>query len=176
MASSRIKWVTVSQNENYEVNSLAQVRNKKTGHVLKYDKKITGGGYYNCSLGRRGCAMVHTLVCTAFHGHPPSKRHQVNHKDGNKLNNRAENLEWVTPKQNMQHALKSGRLEEHRENMSRRSTGEGNPKAKLTERDVLRIKDLIVIGWNRSRIAELYLVSNSTVGSIELRKTWKHLK
>lgn len=57
--------------------------------------------------GRRSMPMVHRLVAVAFienkHGYP-----EVNHKDGNKLNNGAENLEWVTRSMNMKHAWDIG--------------------------------------------------------------------
>ena len=48
---------------------------------------------------------VHNLICTAFHGPKPSKSHVVNHIDFNKSNNKPENLEWVTQRENVKHAL-----------------------------------------------------------------------
>jgi hypothetical protein len=53
---------------------------------------------------------VHCLVCLTFHGKPPNngKRYEVNHKDGNKHNNHADNLEWSTRSENTLHALQSG--------------------------------------------------------------------
>ena len=51
---------------------------------------------------------VHMLVCAAYHGPRPSDGHQCNHKDGDKLNNHPDNLEWVTQAENMQHAWSIG--------------------------------------------------------------------
>jgi hypothetical protein len=53
------------------------------------------------------------LVAKAFFGLPTTDRPQVNHKDGNKQNNRPENLEWVSPSENMRHAHDSGLWRRH---------------------------------------------------------------
>lgn len=51
--------------------------------------------------GKQKWIGVHRLVCCAFHGAPPSPNHQPDHINGNKSDNRPENLEWVTPKENV---------------------------------------------------------------------------
>jgi len=55
--------------------------------------------------GKRKLAYVHTLVCLAFNGLPPTDKHEVNHIDYDKTNNHKDNLEWVTRSENVQHSV-----------------------------------------------------------------------
>lgn len=68
--------------------------------------------YQRVTLQKDGVRTVHTvhsLVATAFLG-PPKEGMEVNHIDSNPFNNRLENLEWVTHRENIEHALSQGRL------------------------------------------------------------------
>lgn len=65
-------------------------------------------GYLSVSVGRPPTtATVHSLVALAFHGERPEGL-EINHKDGNKLNCRPDNLEYVTSTENNHHALNTG--------------------------------------------------------------------
>lgn len=76
------------------------------GTVLKTIATRVGWNYRWVKIRRAGkqhTTFIHRMVAKAFVPNPDNKP-QVNHKNGNKLDNRAENLEWVTPSENKQHA------------------------------------------------------------------------
>ena len=88
----------------YEVSNLGRVRNERTGQVLRLRK--VSHGYRKVTLfykGQQKHCYVHNLVATAFvEGWREGL--EVNHKNGVKTDNRAENLEWVTSSENHRHA------------------------------------------------------------------------
>lgn len=65
---------------------------------------VERNGYVRVCFGGRKL-LVHRLVCEAFHGAPPFIGAQVNHKNGVKSDNRADNLEWVTASENQRHRI-----------------------------------------------------------------------
>ena len=73
------------------------------------------GGYLIVHLGQSSVRMIHTLVAKAFIPNPEGKRY-VNHIDGNKHNNNVTNLEWVTSKENVNHAINTGLRNPHENN------------------------------------------------------------
>lgn len=72
-------------------------------------------GYLLIHLGENKIKMIHTLVAEAFIPNPENKKY-VNHIDGNKQNNHVSNLEWVTSKENMNHAIRTGLRNPHKNN------------------------------------------------------------
>jgi len=98
--------------DKYQVDELGNVYNKKRGNVLK--PQLKGGKYLSVGVRHnekgRHSQYVHRLVCLAFNGLPPSDRHEVDHKDFNRLNNASSNLEWVTPEENRKRQKDAGYL------------------------------------------------------------------
>lgn len=82
------------------------------GHNIKLSKNIKTG-YLECNLCKDGLThtkAVHRLVAETFIPNPDNKP-QVNHKDGNKLNNNVDNLEWCTAAENVRHAIDNNLLQ-----------------------------------------------------------------
>jgi len=109
-------YVTVSLDDaklysnNYYIFSNGKIYSKKSHMFLNPHEHITG--YYTVNINNKN-HMVHRLVAQHFIPNPDNKR-LVNHKDGNKLNNNVENLEWVTHKENTQHASDTGLIGHHK--------------------------------------------------------------
>jgi hypothetical protein len=86
--------------ELYEVSEEGQVRNRKTGLVLK-PSVCKRKGYYRVSHHKYKKMAVHRLVALCFLPRVIIDKHQVHHINGNTGDNRAENLMWVSNQQNI---------------------------------------------------------------------------
>ena len=98
-------WKDIEGTTNYEISSNGNVRNKTTKKILKGRKSKSG--YLQVSIKFDGeekfkNKYIHRLVAEAFIENKYNKK-EVNHKDGNKLNNNLDNLEWVTSSENQKH-------------------------------------------------------------------------
>ncbi|MBL0182493.1 MAG: HNH endonuclease [Chitinophagaceae bacterium] len=109
------EWVPIKNYENYyEINSVGEVRSlHKPTYGYKMEQRLDRAGYYTVRLNKPGrkssTQYVHRLLGFAFIENPDNKC-CINHIDGNKLNNSINNLEWVTPSENMLHAYNTGLL------------------------------------------------------------------
>lgn len=93
--------------EHYAVSDLGNVRNLDTGSILTGDTNTMGYKRVILYYGKKCRFFVHRLVALHFcDGYAPDL--VVNHIDGNKQNNRADNLEWVTRSANDRHAVRMG--------------------------------------------------------------------
>lgn len=147
--------------DDYEITRDGQVINKTNGHVLK--PQPNGKGYLRVSISKQ-LQFVHRLVAEKYVPNP-NNLPQVNHIDGNKLNNSADNLEWVSNQDNRTHAVKN----------KLHTQGSDCSWSKLTEEDVKYIrehaKEKIQREW-----AEEYGVSRSTISDILNYRTWKNIE
>ena len=138
------------------------------------------GKHMSGTLSRKGylCVSVYTsnyrsvtlkphrMVAELFVSNDdPINKTQVNHIDGNKTNNKVENLEWVTPKQNSRHAV----------DVLGKGIGETHSKATLTDKEVIEICDLLVKGYRNDEISEMKGVKVYIIKQIRRKTTWKHL-
>lgn len=109
------QYMMVSNLGNIQLTERIVFRKTKTGNIfpIKWGARNcslykTKGSrcltdYYKIQVGRKGKYWVHRLVAETFIPNPNNKKY-VNHIDGNGLNNNIKNLEWVTPKENVEHA------------------------------------------------------------------------
>lgn len=148
------------------VSDCGTVKSLKTGKEFK--QSINEFGYKNVSVptGEKGKTYkrkVHRLVAQTFIPNPENKR-EVNHIDGNKLNNHVSNLEWVTSKENKTHAWDNGLYT---------SIGENHHDALHTEDFIREICKLIEDGWRNKDIAETLGLHKDFVADIRTGRRWK---
>lgn len=89
-------WKVIEEEPKYEVSNFGNIRNSKTKRLRKLE--MNEKGYLRVKLNKQ--YRVHRLVATAFIDNPENKP-EVDHIDGDKRNNRVDNLRWVTGKENM---------------------------------------------------------------------------
>jgi len=151
----------------YYVTTLGRVWSSKSDRFLR--PSVSSNGYLVVSLshvGRRQSFTVHGLVVRAFLGpKPPSM--EVNHRDGNRINNRLDNLEYVTRRYNIRHAFA---LQLYRRD------GVHNARARLTPDQVIEIRQCWASGgWTHAELARSYGVNRKTIGDIIHSRTWRCL-
>lgn len=106
------KWKVIESHPNYEVSTMGQVRNLKTGKLLTpYDD---GSGYLRVKLDGKNCRLHILVAVTHVSNLDPNIKKVVNHKKGKKHDCRASQLEWVTQSENIRHAWETGLCKRNR--------------------------------------------------------------
>ena len=126
-------------------------------------------GYRAVSLGRKHQRTVHSLVATAFIG-PCPEGFEVNHKDGDKTNNRVDNLEYMTHGDNQKHAIATGLAPK-----PPLKRGTEQHKARLDEIQVRRVRAYAQLNWPTYKIAQFFGVGETTIYNILKRNSWAWL-
>lgn len=159
-----------STNGTHEVSEWGDIR--KTKSRLVRSPSVNMWGYKCLRLRLNGTPKmvgVHTLVAEAFIGSRPAGM-EVNHKDGNKLNNHSSNLEYVTKEENQRHSYSIG--------LRKPTRGELNGKNLLTEEKVREIyKIRSELGYGARRIAKMIGLPNhpSAVSVVLNGNAWRHI-
>jgi len=172
--SDKERWLPILGFEGiYDVSDRGRVRRIKAykstfvGRILK--PNIHSTGYARVWLNKDDSApdhLCHRLVARAFLGECPIGK-QVNHIDGNKINNRVENLEYLIPSENQLHAFRTG--------LHKPVRGSDSNLSKLTEDDVIVIRSLL--GKKSQKfIAKKFGVDRSNISHIARGKSWAWLK
>lgn len=157
--------------DNYDVSSRGRVRRSTPGNrtwpgrILKPIKMKIGYTHIKPVVcGEQLQVYVHALVAYAFLG-PRPEGHEVNHIDGDKTNNRIENLEYTTHGGNMAHA---GR-------MRLMVRGEAHPGSKMTAKRVRKLRADRAKGLSFAALARIYGLSIATAFNIATGKLWRHV-
>lgn len=165
-------WKTIAGFENYQISDKGRVKSLNYAQsgierIMKSD--LTNDGYLRIRLRKNSIAYkyyVHRLV--ALHFIPnPTYLPSVNHINGNRTDNRVENLEWISYSENQ---LKSNRKPKSQ------VKGEAVFNSKLTEEKVRKIRRKKEKGYNYSQLSREYKVSTGAIKKVVLRYTWKHVK
>lgn len=161
--------VPISFTERYEASNLGRVRtrigftgNRSQVILRQFLTKSHLRVVITKTHGAKGMPVfVHQLVADAFIGPIPAGL-IINHKDGVSTNNNPENLEYVTDRQNKDHAIAMG-LYAH---------GERSATAKLDGSKVREIRRRLLGGESRSNLAREFGVTHINIGYIARRETW----
>lgn len=103
-------WRFIEANSDYMISDHGRILSFKGKSKLIISSTITSKGYEHVAIRQKGIYIgysVHRLVATAFIPNP-RRLPQVNHLDGNKLNNHVANLEWCDAYDNIMHAIRTG--------------------------------------------------------------------
>jgi hypothetical protein len=148
---------------HYQASNKGHIRSMKKYPPKILSQPLNGGGYASISLCLNGVQYknsTHFFICLTFNGQPPSTASVVNHKDGNKTNNIPQNLEWVSPSENLSHGKRGGFIL-HR--------------SKLTEEQVVDIYRALLKGESVISLAKQFNVDRHAITNIKYKYNWSYI-
>ena len=154
----------------YSISISGKIKNDITGYILNPCSLKSGYNSVKFRVDKNKYKdfYIHRLIAIHFIPNPENKK-EVNHINGNRHDNRIENLEWVTKSENALHAYRIGL------NYSNPKKGEDWYAANVTNEIVLDIRKMYSEGYRNKDICEKYNLLKSQVSSIAKRRTWKHI-
>lgn len=171
MAEVQEEWRSIPNHPDYEASSKGRVRCVNRRRYLRPGDIVaqnTGkSGYAMANLDGRA-RLVHRLVCAAFNGPPPTEKHEAAHNNGQRGDNRPDNLRWATRRENMADIKLHGTGNPPR--------GEKQGRSKLATADVYEIRRLRQIGIKQQEIAKTFGVARSTINAVVNGYNWIHLE
>ena len=156
----------------YQISNLGRVKSFYSGDVRIIKPAKRSDEYLSVGLYKDRYSVthyVHVLVAGAFLPNPEGKP-QINHIDGDKTNNRVENLKWVTGSENMNHAYKIG--------LANATKGIKHPKAKLTPDNVRYIRKHYVKGskeFGSEALARKFNVTGSVIRDVAHNRSYVNI-
>lgn len=159
-----MKWAPIPGYDRYQASECGKIKNGD--RILK--PTIGTDKYYVISLSNgmnKKQFRVHRLIAMVFIQNPDSLP-VVNHIDGNKLNNHAGNLEWCTVDHNLSHAIQTGLFN---------FKGMKNPKCKITDDIVIKIRTLYEAGVKQKMLSSMFGLKMSNIDKIVKRRSWQHI-
>lgn len=162
-----IEFRQVSIATGYQITNVGTLWSDRSGRLKQLNPSTSPKGYFRVTFpsadGRKRTAFIHSLVLTAFVGPRPTGM-VCCHWNGDKKDNRVENLRWDTVKAN---AEDGKRLDEHA-----CVEGVNNPRAILSESDVSEIKKRISDGMPSVEIAEKFGATVLMISKIKCGRSW----
>lgn len=157
--------IKINGQNNYFCNGQGKIFSNKSGSIKELKAGLTKGGYNIVVFsndGKTKSINVHSIIATQYIGEPDGMH--VNHKNGIKTDNRIENLEYVTPKENTQHAARIGLISK------RPYLDYRNKASKLDELKVLTAMTYLGVGHSNRSVAKIMGVSHRTIAIIKAEK------
>jgi len=157
-------WKNIKDFPNKQISNFGKIKKiYKTGKEKLYKTRISSNTYQITFNNK----FVHRLVAQTFIPNPLNLP-EVNHIDGNKLNNCVDNLEWCTRSNNVKHAYNTG--------LNKGPQGVKSGNCKLSEKDIIDIRNLHKNNkLTYLAISKLYCVNKGQIGKIIRREKWKHI-